>query len=146
MLDLRIATYLAIALFFIRKAMRKARKPAKEPVNEPDTKNPIVDAIKKCQNYDIMPSSKSLQNAVEQLFADRMANDIFDVVDRTVLTQIMINGVHNFPAPGTKEYSEMVHQTVQTAENIYKKKDDALQKHLAKECDISSLLSAEGNK
>ena len=138
MLDLRIATYLAIALFFIRKAMRKAHKPAKE--------NPIVETIKKCQNYDIMPSSKSLQDAVELLFADRMANDIFDVVDRTVLTQIMINGVHNFPAPGTKEYSEMVRQTAQTAENIYKKKDEALLKHLAKECDISSLLSAEGNK
>ena len=143
MLDLRIATYLAIALFFIRKAMRKAHTPVKEPVKEPANKKPIVDAIKKCQNYDIMPSSKSLQDAVEQLFADRMANDIFDVVDRTVLTQIMTNGVHNFPAPGTKEYSEMVRQAAQTAENIYKKKDEALRNHLAKSCDISSLLSVE---
>ena len=146
MLDLRIATYLAIALFFIRKAMRKARKPVKEPVKETTNKNSIVDTIKKCQNYDIMPSSKSLQDAVAQLFADRMANDIFDVVDRTVLTQIMTNGVHNFPAPGTKEYSELVSQTAENIYNIQKKKDEALQKHLEKSIGISSLLSAEEAK
>ena len=141
MLNLRIATYLAIALFFIRKAMRKARKPVKKPAKESTNQKSIVDAIKKCQNYDIMPSSKSLQDAVAQLFADRMANDIFDVVDRAVLKQIMNTGVHNFPAPGTKEYSELVSQTAENIYNIQKKKDEALQKHLEK--DISSLISAE---
>lgn len=92
MLDIRIATYLAIALFFIRKAMRKARKPVKEPTN----KNPIVDTIKKCQNYDIMPSSKSLQDAVAQLFANSMANEVVDEIDRTVLKQIMNKAAHDF--------------------------------------------------
>lgn len=97
MLNLRIATYLAIALFFIRKAMRKARKPVKKPAKESTNQKSIVDAIKKCQNYDIMLSSKSLQDAVEQLFANSMGNEIVDEVDRTVLKQIMTNGVHNFP-------------------------------------------------
>lgn len=143
MLDLRIATYLAIALFFIRKAMRKARKPVKAPAKASTNQKSIVDAIKKCQNYDIMPGSKSLQDAVAQLFADRMSNDIFDVVDRAVLKQIMNTGVHNFPAPGTKEYSELVSQTAEDIDNIQKKKDEALQKHLEKSIGISSLISAE---
>lgn len=142
MRDLRIATYLAIALFFIRKAMRKARKPVKEPTN----KNPIVDTIKKCQNYDIMPTSKSLQDAVEQLFANSMANEVVDEIDRMILKQIMTVGVHNFPAPGTKEYSEMVRQTAENIYNIHKKEDEALQKHLIKSSDISRLLSAEATK
>ena len=96
MLELRIATYLAIALFFIRKAMRKARKPVKEPGN----KKPIVDTIKKCQNYDIKPSSNSLQDAVEQLFANRMGNEIVNEVDRTVIKQLITNAAHNFPLKG----------------------------------------------
>ena len=73
MLDLRIATYLAIALFFIRKAMRKF------------------------QNYNILPLPKSLQNEVEQLFANCMANGIVNEVDRTVIKQLMTNAAHNFP-------------------------------------------------
>ena len=92
MLDLRVATYLAIALFFIRKAMRKARKPVKEPTN----KHPIVDTIKKCKNYDIPPLSKSTQDAVEQLFANSMADEVVDEVDRTILRQLMNKAAHDF--------------------------------------------------
>jgi hypothetical protein len=88
-----------------------------------------------------MPGSKSLQDAVTQLFADRMANDIFDEVDHAILKQIINTGVHNFPAPGTKEYSELVSQTAENIYNIQKKKDEALLKHFEK--DISSLISAE---
>jgi len=72
MLELRIATYLAIALFFIRKAIRK------------------------CQNYNILPLQKSMQDSLEQLFAKSMANESFDEVDRTVLRQLMAKAAHDF--------------------------------------------------
>lgn len=72
MLDLRIATYLAIALFFIRKVIRK------------------------CQNYNILPLPKSIQDSLEQLFANCMANEVFDEVDRTVLRQLMTKAAHDF--------------------------------------------------
>ena len=131
MLNLRIATYLAIALFFIRKAMRKARKPVKKPAKESTNQKSIVDAIKKCQNYDIMPSSKSLQDAVAKLFADRMANDIFDVVDRAVLKQIISGRItYNFMRNSAfiinNLFSEYIDSKIDTFADNFRVKTDEL--------------------
>lgn len=76
MREIRIATYLAIALFFVRKALKKVLTPV--PKAEPAVEN--IDIV---QKYD-MPLYQSTPAAVNAIVT-AWHNEIAEEIDREIL-------------------------------------------------------------
>lgn len=85
MLDLRIATYLAIALFFIRKAMKKAHQPPPKE-KKPTPAKATEDLLKKYG--DLAPLPKCLQNIVGQLQNDCECAELKGVIDHETMLKL----------------------------------------------------------
>lgn len=76
MREIRIATYLAIALFFARKALKKVLTPVPKA-------EPAVDNIDIVQKYDmpLLPSTSDAVNAIVSAWTDEVTAEI----DREIL-------------------------------------------------------------